>query len=555
MILAPRKRISFLLLAGYFLIWLLPRIPAIASNTLHFDDFHFFLIINYPMETIYQAETCSIPPPDYRWIAFRIFCVLNQFFPGWPTSVIPKIIAGVFLAFFASLFFNLLFKWSVPFIPALLMPLVFIWNPIINEITLWNTTFVFPLWIAFCFAGFLLIDEMNSLLQRIFGISLLLIVVLAYEIYFTTFLILLLAEPVIKNLTNRKISWLSTSKKFGVFVAISGFYVFQVLMTKWMFGEASGRGFINITSFSAFFSEKIHGVFNLIVNCYMPVLSYYTGIMIAWSGWKWIPIAVASMTFIIAIFTHKSLSKSLILGVFSLTLPIVPTLPVFIMSQSPESWRVSILVLLAACFSLIPIIIMLWSIGENPNEKEKRYYLATLIMSRGIALAVLLGIFTIEVPVTFAEAKLRVVENNMDTLMVEKIKNYWETKGIIKDQFRVGVITNLGLQKSNYPDYDSAKNITQAYHSRGLASALNFDYSWRGFLMYSGVHIVELGDPSTLNSSQNILKWCKARPEMCRLDLRVWFATQCVSNPDYEQSETGWRLVHDFKNKITVICR
>ena len=64
-------------------------------------------------------------------------------------------------------FFKLLFKWSSPFYLALLLPLLVISHPVVNEITLWKTTFPASLWMFFCLAGFLLVDKSNALWQRL----------------------------------------------------------------------------------------------------------------------------------------------------------------------------------------------------------------------------------------------------------------------------------------------------------------------------------------------------------------------------------------------------
>lgn len=542
---------GLLLFACYFFIWLALRIAPVLTNTMHFDDFNLFLIINHPTDTIDRTAVCPIPPPDYRWIGYQIGCLLIKTFPDLPISVVPKLTAGLFLSAFAILFFKLLTKWSIPLFVALLIPLVVISHPIANEITLWNSTFTFSLWISLCLGGFMLVDLSNPRWQRLLGVLLLMVVVLSYEIYFILFLVLLAAEPVINRLCNKPMSWASTMSKLSIFIGLSGFYISQVILTKLIFGSVGGRGFVNITTFSAYMNEKIHGIFNLIVNCYMSVLAYYTGIVNAWSGWKYIPVTIALTTLIAAVYSRRKWHDSVLFFVFSLLLPVLPTLPIFVMSQSPESWRVSIPVLVAISLSLVPAATLIWDKGGNAGANRQ----AKATASRYLVAIVLLAIIGLQIPVTVAEAKLRVAENKLDASLMEIVKNYWQARGVAKDEFRVGVIGSLGLPTEQLAIYDTAQRITVSYHPRGLASGLCCDFSWRGFLTYHGLRVVELDDLRHDEKLQpKIKQGCNTHPELCRLDLKGRLAIQCKNAPDYEQPGTGWRIVHDPDERITVLC-
>src|SRR5262249_57307541 len=186
------KRTYFFLLVGFYLSWLLPRFMAISANTLRLDDFHFFLLASHPLEALNQASHC-FPPVDYRWLSALISCVAGQTLPTSSTSVIPKLLAGLFLATFSTLFFRLLVHWSVPTVIALLAPLLFIFHPIVNEITLWNSTALWSLWLGFCLAAYLLIEKDRPKWQQFAGLMSLVLVVLAYAIYFVTFFVLIFA--------------------------------------------------------------------------------------------------------------------------------------------------------------------------------------------------------------------------------------------------------------------------------------------------------------------------------------------------------------------------
>jgi hypothetical protein len=532
-----------LLLVGFYLTWLLPRFLAISANTLHFDDFYFFLIANHPLATIKQASFCDVPPQDYRWFGYSIACVLERTLPTSSTSVIPKMLAGLFLSAFAALFFRLLVHWSVPTVIALLAPLVFIFHPIVNEITLWNSAALFSLWLGFCLAAYLLIEKDRPKWQQFAGLTLLVLVVLAYEIYLVSFFVLILAEPMIKTVSGQPILWLEIKRKLTIFVAIAAFYVLQVLMTRWMFGVPTGRGFVTPRSFSGYFFEKVHGVFNLIANSYMPLVSYYQGLEVAWSAWKWIPISIAGATLIFGFFARRSYWEALRLAGFSLLLPVVPTLPIFLTSQSPESWRVSIPALFAVCLTIVLLATLIWKSVRKVRSR-------TLIFQGNIlALTVLAAIFAIEVPITFAEARLRVFENHADQTLMHEVGRFWAARGLKQDQYRVGVISELSLARYIPTEYVGATRISVAYGKRGLASDFDHDFSWRGLLVLNGYRVVELDD-----GIASVVRGCEQRPEFCRLDLKDELLKRCANMPNYTHGLNGIRLAHDIEDRITAIC-
>lgn len=542
----PNKHPEIILFGGYYLAWFLPRLPAIMNNTLHYDDFYGFILLNHPLETITQGNFCSIPPPDFRWLGYAVGCVLGQYIPTWSIVVTPKLAAGLFIAAFSILIFRLLIQWTVSPAIALLVPLIFILHPIVNELTLWNSTAFFSLWLVLCIAAFFLVGMSRPLWQQAMGIILLIMAVLAYEIYFVAFLILLFSEPVFSHIGGQNIEWRETRRKFLIFCAIAVFYVSQVLMTLYIFGKPAGRGLVVIHSFSAYFAEKIHGIFNLIVNTYMPLVSYYSGLEIAWSAWKWIPITISIMIFVFGYFLRRSWRDAIVLAGFSLILLVVPTLPVFVMSQSPESWRVSIPVLLAVCLTITLMATLIWNLA---SQLPARLIFLERI-TKGLAVATVALVIVAEVPVTFAEAQLRVFENRADQTLLEAIEGYWSAQGLKQGQYRVGVIGNLDLPVLTPTDLAPALQISVSYHARGLSSGLDNDFSWRGLLMLHGFGVVELDGKDAQTT-----KGCNQRPEFCKLRLRDELASRCSDHPDFINPANSWRLVHDLDQRITAICR
>ncbi|HET6266915.1 MAG TPA: hypothetical protein VFG11_04290, partial [Acidobacteriota bacterium] len=485
-----------------------------------------------------------VPPTDYRWLSSLISCVVFQTLPTSSTSVIPKILAGLFFAAFSTLLFRLWVHWSVPTVIAVLAPLVIIFHPIVNEITLWNGTATFSLWLGCCLAAYLLIEKDRPKWQQFVGLTLLVLVVLAYEIYLVTFLVLILAEPMIKAVSGQPILWLEIKRKLTIFAVVAVFYVLQVVITRWMFGAPGSRGFVAPLSFSGYLFEKVHGAFNLIVNCYMPLVSYYQGLEVAWSAWKWIPISIAGATLVFGFLARRSYWEALRLAGFSLLVPVVPTLPIFLASQSPESWRVSIPVLLAVCLTIVLLTTLIW------NAVRKVHSRILILQNHILALTALVAIFAIEVPITFAEARLRVFENHADRTLMQAVGGFWEAKGLKQDQYRVGVISDLSLTRYIPTEYVRAARISVAYGKRGLSSDFDHDFSWRGLLMLNGYRVVELDD-----GIASVVTRCEERPEFCRLDLRDELLRRCANMPNYIHRLNGFRLVHDIEDRITAICQ
>lgn len=531
---------------GYYIAWILPRLSAIIFNTLHFDDFLGFLTINHPLDTIFQGRICSIPPADYRWFGHAVGCALGLFLPTWSIAVLPKLVAGIFVSAVGIMFLRFLIRLAVPRIIAILIPLVFIFHPIVNELTLWNSTAFFLLWLGLCIGAYLIIGSDRSPWQNAAGILLLMLAVLAYEIYFVIFLVFLLAEPVFLSVSKQPISRADIRRKISIFIAVSLFYLGQVIITRLIFGPVAGRGLVVINSVSAYFDEKFHGIINLIVNTYMPLVSYYSGLEVAWSAWKWLPLFVTATTLVFGFLLRRSWWDAFGLAGFSLILPVVPTLPVFLMSQSPESWRVSIPVLLAVCLTLALMATLIWKAADQIPA----HWVLLQRLTKGLALTALGALLLIEIPVTFAEAQLRVFENRADQTLMEAVEGFWSAQGLERSQYRVGVIGNLGLPGAK-PDLQArARRISVSYHARGLSSGLDHDFSWRGMLVLHGFHIVELDDKDI-----NTAKGCEQRPQFCRLELRDELARRCIDHPDFINPANGWRLVHDMDQKITAICR
>jgi hypothetical protein len=167
-----------------------------------------------------------------------------------------------------------------------------------------------------------------------------------------------------------------------------------------------------------------------------------------------------------------------------------------------------------------------------------------------LALALLLAICAAELPATFAEAGLQAFENRADRSLLQVVSDFWSSRGLKQEQYRVGVIRNLGLSAPIPAEHARAARMSVAYHPRGLSSNLDYDWSWRGLLALHSLRVVELD-----NIEPTVVGGCEKRPDLCRLDLRDNLSKRCAERPDFIQEAAGWRLVHDIDDGITAICR
>lgn len=533
---------SLMVLVLYFAVWIAVRFDAIAANVLFTDDFLYFVDHS---GSIIDYTSCGDPHKDYRWISFGIRCFAWTTIPSVTSSIIPKLLSGLFLAGFCFYLFKCLKSWAVPTVIALLTPIIFISHPIINEITLWNITVTYPLCLLFCAFSYFKLTHRDPLIVKVLAVGLLLIVVLIYEFYITTFLIFVLSEPLIKYVTGQKIEWRRSIWLMLVFIAISAFYIIQVKLTNALFPLAneSIRGIIEITSAGQFMNEKLHGIFNLLVNVFATPISFYTSLNVALSKWESIILIVIVSVFLLHYWNKRRVFPALLVSAALVVLVIVPTLPILASSQSPESWRTSVPVLFSFtfCLILLGLLIQLFA--------QRLWSIQTSVMLTGALLtipAVLLA------NVSYSEAQLRVKEIAVDDGLIDEIKSYWHEQGLNDNEYRVGRISEFSYT-GQLEDF-AAQELSVAYHRRGLASAFSTDFAWRGKLIRSGLNVIELQTDDKTGFIDGFIENCHDSSQLCAFELFQFFKTSCVENSNYRQQETGFRLVHDKQKRITAIC-
>jgi hypothetical protein len=164
--------------------------------------------------------------------------------------------------------------------------------------------------------------------------------ILGYQVYLTLAVVYAIAEPVVR----RRFRWRETALRIAI---IGACVVVQLAVTRVIrahYANPDPRGII--TAFDL--KLQIHGVFDLLVNTWMPVLAYYTGALRAMSVWKYVPLLIGAIT---AATTRRAIPT-----LFAATIFIVPALPNLLLERAPYSWRVSTPEVYALALALLPLL-------------------------------------------------------------------------------------------------------------------------------------------------------------------------------------------------------
>lgn len=552
-----RNALIFLaLLAGFFIVWCAPRDAAISQNTLHMDDF----LIRHGQSTgddghagamdrstLGLTAGCMMPPQDRRWGLVAIHCVLNDVYPDWVIGRATKWVAGIGMALSASLLVVLFWSWHMGRVTSIAVALLFVLHPILNEIGLWNVAFSYP-WLIACSLMAILLAE-NTASRKSFdnrvvaAITLLSLVAITYETYVMVFAVLVAARVALNLLSNQMVRPLLQRASWVLGCAVVVYIGFAIAAR--MFGY-KGRGVADVTSLLPFLNEKLHGLFNLWVNVYMPPIAMLAPEGKAFSYWKWVPLALASVTWFVAVSTISGKSiigRATALASLHLALPLLGALPTIVAGQSPEAWRVSVPSLIGALCAIAVTTAILSPCAEASQRfiVSKRFNLGVVGLAMGLLCAILLGL------AAHAEANLRVDENEADRRTVEKIRTFWAAAvDAPSGRVRVGV-TPLRAKSIVLPSLPATR-MTIAYAARGVNSALFHYFSWRSYLSLQGFDYVEVNRDAW---TDNV---CSAEPQKCLTDLSQAAQIACSAAQDVDSVNQS-AVVHFELERMSIICR
>jgi hypothetical protein len=302
------------------------------------------------------------------------------------------------------------------------------------------------------------------------------------------------------------------------FIALLGYAV--IVYTSVEFLELSqARAFDRPDSPHEFLSEKIHGVVNLIVNLFIPVLTYHFDISTAFQKWEWIPFTFIGLAFIAVYAEQRRWSVACISAICIPIFLITPALVVFLSGQSPESWRVSIPSWFGFCLGLAMILDRIGRFLETTKNTSSWWILGCLCAA----------IYAALFPVTRYESSLRVIAQQWDDTIIAEIRKFWDDRNDKDNPPRIYSIVHQNRVRSTIPSKLTTR-LTVSYRYHGPISAFDYDWSWEGFVSISGFN------PAN-NSEIN-----KSLISLCR------------RSPDFEDKVSGMKIAHDQGRRLSLVC-
>ena len=423
------------LTAGYLILWLANRWPAIAGNPLFWDD---FALPNGP---------AGFYVTSYRPTLFLEYAFWETLVPGHFPTVLPKLTGSLYIALACVALAVFLQRLGVSRPLALSAPLVVLCNPVLADATLWQSSHALGLSLFLIVAGH--VAWLGG--RAWFAAGLILAGVLGYQIYIGLSLMLLVAEIAIAGTRLHVIA-----RRGAVLAGVALVQLLVMGVTRLLLASDE-RGFAGIASLTTFAREKWHGITDLVVNGFMPVLAFYFGAFPAMSLWKWVPVLLAAVT--------AALTRRFVPAIVAPALLVVPSLPVLGISQNPQAWRVSA----GVAFALALAVVVAFS--RSPRA--------------GGGAVVCLVIAALMAPVSWYEAQMRVESHQRHERLMSSIERHWRLEGV--PSFAMAWDPPDGPAED--PRYRGPRDLTWAYEVRTPGMWTPFADSWmtRAFVESNGV--------------------------------------------------------------------
>jgi hypothetical protein len=310
---------------AYALLWIATRWPAIRANVLFFDDFAI---------PLHPADFYIGP---YRPTLYLEYLLREAIAPHSLWTVTPKIFGAIYTGIAAAMLIELLRAWEVPRIIARLLPLVVVCHPLLADGALWQTYAGLPIVPALITAGAICCTRGRKLAFSLLTLA----GILGYQVYFTLAVVYAIAEPVVR----RRFKLRDSALRLGIIAACVLVQLVLTFVIRHTYANPDSRGLV--TTFDV--RTQIHGVFDLMVNGWMPVIAYYCGAFAAMSMWKFVPLVLGAET---AIATRRVADTLFAAAIF-----VIPAAPNLLLARAPYSWRASTPEAYALALALIPLLL------------------------------------------------------------------------------------------------------------------------------------------------------------------------------------------------------
>ena len=516
----------------FYMVWLAPRLVAVADNTLFYDDY-FMGVPGGPVPAGPWAHVLTYRPTLYVSHVFWEW-VLG---PGFFLSVFPKLIAGLYLGVALLLLYRFLRSLELSPVTSLTPCLLFATHVTVSEITLWNTIHGLPLGYALVIGGFVMLSRDLRWRNLTAGIVLVLAGTLTYQPLLFVLPVMLAIHLLAAFLTSGRLT-ISHLRlvlvTVAVFLLVGGVYMLYMEASRFLSTDMNPRGMREVNGIRDLLGNGAKAAVNLYVNAWMPVLTWYVGIHRAWAIWEYVPLLFAALTLLAGWCRKIGLISAVLVGVCTLLIPLIPLAIVFLAGSSPESWRVATPVVFAACLGLVPLFGLLngdFASGSRAESPETRQAMSDAVPPRGLGGSIL-GLILLGLlwGPTWYESSLRVSSADNEQHLLDDLKRFWGRNDRTPDEIRFSIARRPPAAED--PRQLANAKLSVAYNPLTRYSPLDSDFSAPGFLIANGF----------ANAAE--------------LDFGVegQLAEACTRNPSKRYPEAGWQVLHLLDDRRTVLC-
>jgi len=417
------------LILAFSLAWALPRYQLFTENTMMHDDY----VLSNSVDSVVGQSLITHRPTSMYFILGALYFIPNLFSNNI-SMILSALSIGV-VSFFLFKLLNLILTEKEKYITFLTI-LIFIFHPVINDFSAWNTV-VHQVWaLLTAVLAFYFIWNRGAL-YFVVGTILMFLTVSSYQLMMSIplvigLLLFLHLGSINKNWNYSQIVRLIASQAIAsilyfIYMKYVSIYLLRVYSIPQEIVTQVDLSFPDL-------KESFFRTLDIYLNLYLPLFSYYLGANTGLSLWKYIPLfllSIGGFSILVLIFKNRiKIIPAVLLGLTWLILPFVSMMPFWIISIYTE-WRVSVIMFVTQIFVLASILATFSvAIQSFYNNSIYKLYRLSLIV-------VFISIYAIILPVNSFDIKMRVEDYQYDLSIADNIKQYWEKKNISISEYRV----------------------------------------------------------------------------------------------------------------------
>ncbi len=384
------------------------------------DDYFMSLYDNvYDVFFIKEYRICGgILPTLCKWLVADCFA-----------SRFPIFINAILIGVIATQLAATMHLWKMPQVTAFTVPLFFVWHPVIDDISAWNTMGFALTAAIYALAGFLLAWNGTRIAWIISAVCFF-VSLATYQLMIPLPMVFTIASFVHIGAFQKTWEWKRSFSVAGSMILGLGSYLLYVLVISPMiFGASESSGLkspaVVLSDWNGIWMQSL----NLYLNIFFTPCSYYLGILSGLSHWYYVPsmiIALGGLGLAIGLLQKRLgwLASGLVLLTW-IALPVLTVAPLWFIPLYTE-WRISFILLCCQVLLAGSVIACLLAtnqklhveVAESPGSSrlQTRFLLAT---SLGLTL-----LASVLIPVTRFDCKMRLSGYQNDLAIVHSIREF-----------------------------------------------------------------------------------------------------------------------------------